>query len=118
MKIGTKKLFQGLASHEFTVYVSVFNLFLNQWIMVILSEGCKPDNFELHNSLKLSFTNIWGLHSNFVEYKYFLEANSPDILALCETNLDGSIDSGRTSKSILQCAYSATFWLCMSGLVS
>ena len=23
-----------------------------------LSKGCKPDNFELHNSLKLSFTNI------------------------------------------------------------
>ena len=24
----------------------------------------------------------------------FLESNSPDILALCETNLDDSIDSG------------------------
>ena len=27
---------------------------------------CKPDNFELHNSLKLRFTNIQGLRSNFV----------------------------------------------------
>ena len=36
-------------------------LFLTQWIMPILSKICKPDNFELHNSLKLSFTNIWGL---------------------------------------------------------
>ena len=26
--------------------------------MVILSKGCKPENFESHNSLKLSFTNI------------------------------------------------------------
>ena len=26
--------------------------------MAILSKACKPDNFELHNSLKLSFTNI------------------------------------------------------------
>ena len=26
--------------------------------MAILSSGCKPDNFESHNSLKLSFTNL------------------------------------------------------------
>ena len=50
----------------------------------------------LHNSLKLSFTNIQGL-SNFVDCKSFLESNSPDILALCETNLDDSIDSGNFS---------------------
>ena len=58
--------------------------------MVILSKACKPDNFESHNSLKLSFTNIWGLRLNFVDCKSFLESNSPDILALCETNLDDS----------------------------
>ena len=61
--------------------------------MAILSKACKPDNFESHNSLKLSFTNTQGLHSNFVECESFLESNSPDILALCETNLDDSIDS-------------------------
>ena len=33
--------------------------------MAILSKECKPDNFESHNSLKLSFTNIRGLHLNF-----------------------------------------------------
>ena len=65
--------------------------------MAILSKACKPDNFELHNSLKLSFTNIRGLHSNFVDCESFLESNSPDILALCETNLDDSIDSGNFS---------------------
>ena len=65
--------------------------------MTILSKACKPDKFQLQNSLKLSFTNIWGLHSNFVDCKNFLELNSPDILALCETNLDGSIDSGKFS---------------------
>ena len=80
-----------------TPYLSVFNLFLTQWIMAILLKGSKPDNFEPHNSLKLSFTNIWGLHSNFVECEYFLESNSPDILPLCETNLDDSIDSGNFS---------------------
>ena len=65
--------------------------------MVILSKGCKSDNFEPHNSLKLSFTNISDLCSNFVEYESFLESDSPDILALCETNLDDSIDSGNFS---------------------
>ena len=70
---------------------------LTQWIMVILSKGYKPDNFESHNSLKLSFTNIWGLCSNFIDCKSFFESNPTDILALCETNLDGSIDSGNFS---------------------
>ena len=65
--------------------------------MTILSKACKPDNFQLHNSLKLSFTNIRGLHSNFTDCESFLESNSPDILALCETNLDDSIDSGNFS---------------------
>ena len=64
--------------------------------MTILSKACKPDNFESHlslNSLKLSFTNIRGLRSNFVDCESFLESNSPDILALYETDLDDSIDS-------------------------
>ena len=65
--------------------------------MAILSKGCKPDNFESHNSLKLSFTNICGLPSKFVECKSFLESNFPDILALSETNLNDSIDSGNFS---------------------
>ena len=71
-----------------------FNLFITQLIMIILSDGCKRDNFETHNSLKRSFTNIRVLCSNFVDCESFLAPNSPDILALCETNLDDSIDSG------------------------
>ena len=65
--------------------------------MTMLPKGCKPDNFEPHNSLKFSFTNIRGLRFNFVECESFLESNSADILALCETNLDNSIDSGNFS---------------------
>ena len=65
--------------------------------MVILSKACKPDNLELHNSLKLNFTNIQGLHVNFVDCKSFLESNSLNILALCKTNLDDSMDSGNFS---------------------
>ena len=65
--------------------------------MDILSKACKPDNFESHNSLKLSFPNIRGLRLNFVDCESFLESNSPDILALSETNLDDSIDCGNFS---------------------
>ena len=65
--------------------------------MAILSKACKPDHFESRNSLKLSFTNIRVLHSNFVDCKSALESNSPDIPALCETSLDDSINSGNFS---------------------
>ena len=62
--------------------------------MAILWKACKPGIFESHNSLKLSFTNIRALCSNFVDCESFLESNSPDVLALCETKLDESFDSG------------------------
>ena len=64
-----------LVSHELTVYLSVSDLFLTQWIMIILSKGCKPDNFESHNSLKPSFWNIGGFHWNFVDWESFFEWN-------------------------------------------
>ena len=63
----------------------------------MLSKGCKPDNFELHNSLKLSFTNMQGSCSNFDDCESFLESNSPNMLVLCDTNQDDSIDSGSFS---------------------
>ena len=69
--------------------------------MFILSKRCKPDNFEPHNSLKRSFANILGHHSNFAECESFLESNSPDILALCETNLDDALDSGNSSVRVI-----------------
>ena len=53
---GSQKLLQGLVSHKLTAYLSVFNPFLAQWIMAILSKGCNPDNFESHISLKLSLS--------------------------------------------------------------
>ena len=62
--------------------------------MAILLKACKPDSFE---SRIFEFTNIRGLRSNFVDWESFLESNSPDILFLCETNLDDSIDSGNFS---------------------
>ena len=53
--------------------------------MAILSKASKPNNFQLHNFLKLSFTNIQGLRSNLVDCESLLESNSLVILALCET---------------------------------
>ena len=71
-------------------FLSVVELFLTKWI---ISKECNPDNFESHDSLKPSVTNICGLCSNFVERGSFQESNSPDILALSEKNLDDSINS-------------------------
>ena len=51
-------------------------------------------SFKSHNSLKRSSMIIRGLLWDFIECESFHESNSPDILALCETNLDGSIESG------------------------
>ena len=65
--------------------------------MTILSKACKPDTFESHNSLNLSFTNIRGPPSIFVDCESFLKSNSPDILGLWETNLGDLIDSGNFS---------------------
>ena len=58
--------------------------------MAILPIAFKPDNIELP---KTYFTNIQGLCSNFAGYESLFESSSLDILALCETNLDNSIDS-------------------------
>ena len=33
--------------------------------IAMLTKGYTPNKFESHNSLKLSFLNIWGLHWNF-----------------------------------------------------
>ena len=58
--------------------------------MATLSKACKSDHFELHNSLKLSFMNIRGLQTLLIAN---LSLNQT-LLALCETSLDDSIDSG------------------------
>ena len=61
--------------------------------MAILSKVSKPGHPKSHNSLTVSFSNIRGLRTNFLDCESFLLSQSPDILALCETNLDDSIDS-------------------------
>ena len=77
---------------KLTAQVSALELFLTHQ-MTILSIGCKPNNFKSPKSLKLSFTNIQGLHSNFAEYESF----PLTFLLLCETILDDWSDSGNFS---------------------
>ena len=54
----------------------------------------KPVSKTSPKPLSLAFTNIRGLRTNFSHVESFLTHTSPDILALCETNLNPSIDSG------------------------
>ena len=59
--------------------------FQGGYVIIRWHEGIRTlNNFDTDSSLKLSFTNIWGICSNFVVCELFLESNSPDILAPCE----------------------------------
>ena len=55
---------------SWTYSLSFFDLYQTKWTMAILSKGCKPDNFESHNSLKFSFTNIQHICLNFVDCEF------------------------------------------------
>ena len=79
--------------NELKVYLSISNQSKLNELWSYYQKHVNQIIFESHNSLKLSFTNIQGRCSNFVDCKSFLESNSNDIIALCETNLDDSIDS-------------------------
>ena len=74
---------QSLINSQSTLISTSF-FWLNE--MAILLNVCKPFNLESHNSLKLSFTNTKGLHSNFSGCESFLESKSPDIFTLWGTN--------------------------------
>ena len=53
----SQSLLQELVSHELTVYLSVFDLFLTHE-MAILLKRLKPNSFESHSSLNISFTKV------------------------------------------------------------
>ena len=67
----------------------------NSSTMAILStQRRKPANAQKSpRPFNIAFTNIRGLRSNFTDVESFLHSSSPDILALCETNLNSSIPS-------------------------
>ena len=84
-------------SHEFKACLSIFNLFkLNElWPYYQKHVNQKILN---HATLQILALLIFEAFVRiFVDCESFLESNSPDILALCETNLDDSIDSGNFS---------------------
>lgn len=60
--------------------------------MAIISKP-KPDSTKPPKPLSLSFSNVRGLRSKFDQVESFLSDSSPDIFALCESNLNPSIDS-------------------------
>ena len=60
--------------------------------MAISSKGYKWDNFEPHNSLNIPLQIFKTFAQIFLNVNRSLN-QTPDILALCETNLDESIDS-------------------------
>ena len=43
--------------------------------------------------LKVSFTNIRGLRTNYDQVSHFLQSKSPDLLAVSETRLDSGVSS-------------------------
>ena len=72
------KLFRRLVFHELTAYLSIFNLFK---VSELPPYYQKHVNQTILNNvtLKLSFTNIWSLHKNFVHCESFLELKSPSM---------------------------------------
>ena len=59
--------------------------------------GYNANNPCSKNSVKLRFTIIQGICSNFFAWEPFLESSSPDVLALCETNLKHLVGSTNLS---------------------
>ena len=61
--------------------------------MAIILRFTKPVSPKSHTSLKVSYTNSRGFCSNLLHCESCLETNLSDILALCETNLEDTVDS-------------------------
>ena len=76
-----------LVSYELAAYLPVFDIFLTQLIVTILSKGCKTDTFESHNLLKLSFTNTLGIRLNQTLLTFWLYVRQTWITQL---NLSGN----------------------------
>ena len=94
------KITSRIGVSELTVYLSVFDLFITQWIMAILSKGCEPDNFESQIFWNLTLQMFEVFVRILLNVNLSLNQTSPDILALFETNLDDSIDSGSFSLTV------------------
>ena len=70
-----------------------------------LSKLHKRDKSESQSSLMLDFTNIQDLLSNFLGYEFWLEVNSPDILAWCKANFQDSFGSNSIHVTVYLCQF-------------
>jgi len=80
--------------HQYEVYGKQALIFFSYYdfkMPTILSKAKAVNS--LPKPLSLAFSNVRGLRSNFPFVESFLHTSSPDILALCETNLNSSISS-------------------------
>ena len=91
VSVKVTKVISSLWSINSQLTFPIVNFFFDS-IKWLLSKSCKPENFQSHNTVKLSFTNTLDLCFNFVGWESFLESDSSDILALYETNLNGLVD--------------------------
>ena len=89
---GQQELLQRSLSHELAAYFSDLYLYCD-----LMKRSHYQKYVKLHKSVKLTFTNIRGLRSNFVGCESFLESNPPDILALYESKVEDSVDSNKLS---------------------
>ena len=62
---------------------------------------CYPDNFESYNALKLSFTNVWGLRSNFCSLWIFSWIKLSRYSCFIIDNLDFSNFSARGDLNLI-----------------
>ena len=62
----------------------------------MMSKAHKSNNLKSHNPPKLSFYKAYTLFF-IVGCEFFLQSNSPDILAFCGRNLKDSIQTGNFS---------------------
>ena len=70
-----------------------------------LSKLHNRDKSESQSSLMLDFTNIQDLLSNFLGYEFWLEVNSPDILAWCKANFQDSFGSNSIHVTVYLCQF-------------
>ena len=76
--------------HVFHIF-KIVHIVLNRATHHIFSKVHKYDNSGSRNPLKLSFIIIEVVRCDFFECESFFESVSPDILALCERNLEETI---------------------------
>ena len=108
LQMGFLLLIEGHRTHNhlFTRIVPFwfYQIFWNNEI-ANLSKLHNRDKSESQSSLMLDFTNIQDLLSNFLGYEFWLEVNSPDILAWCKANFQDSFGSNSIHVTVYLCQF-------------